>query len=161
MKILSALLVLICSALTLQSQVPTPAEFLGYELGDRFTRHHKVVDYAQTLSAGSDKASWVAYGKTSEYRDLGLLIIASPENQGRLEALREANLARAEGRGLDADDPGIVFVWLSYNVHGNEAVCTEAATAHHARSGLGQPTQEGEMSARGWTMTVVISGSLV
>ena len=136
------------------AQVPTPVDFLGYELGDRFTRHHKVVDYAQTLSAGSDKASWVAYGKTSEYRDLGLLIIASPENQGRLEALREANLARAEGRGLDADDPGIVFVWLSYNVHGNEAVCTEAAmrTMHALVSG----TDAGGRDVSAWLDNAVV-----
>ena len=126
----------VCS-LAVSAQVPSPADFLGYDLGDRFTRHHKVVDYAQTLAAASDRALWIDYGRTSEFRDLGLLIIASPENHDRLEALREANLLRADGKGLAADDPGVVFVWLSYNVHGNEAVCTEAAlrTMHALVSG--------------------------
>lgn len=124
-------------SLVVSAQVPAPVDFLGYELGDRFTRHHKVVDYAKTLASVSDKATWVEYGQTQEFRDLGLLIVASPENHSRLEALRQANLARAQGEGLSEDDPGIVFVWLSYNVHGNEAVCTEAAlrTMHALVSG--------------------------
>ena len=124
-------------SLPVQSQIETPAEFLGYELGDRFTRHHKVVDYAQSLADGSDRAVWMPYGRTSEYRDLGLLIVTSEANHARLESLRQANLARTEGQGLPADDPGVAFVYLSYNVHGNEAVCTEAAlrTMHALVSG--------------------------
>jgi hypothetical protein len=124
-------------SLPVQSQIETPAEFLGYELGDRFTRHHKVVDYAQSLADGSDRAVWMPYGRTSEYRDLGLLIVTSKANHARLESLRQANLARTEGKGLPADDPGVAFVYLSYNVHGNEAVCTEAAlrTMHALVSG--------------------------
>ena len=124
-------------SLPVQSQVETPAEFLGYELGDRFTRHHKVVDYAQSLADGSDRAVWMPYGRTSEFRDLGLLIVTSEANHARLESLRQANLARTEGQGLPADDPGVAFVYLSYNVHGNEAVCTEAAlrTMHALVSG--------------------------
>ena len=121
------LLALACAASTLTAQVPTPAEFLGYELGDRFTRHHNVVDYAKTLAEASPKAVWERYGRTSEYRELGLLIVTSEANHARLEALRQANLARTEGQGLPAGDPGVAFVYLSYNVHGNEAVCTEAA----------------------------------
>ena len=137
---LSAALWLAATALfsfPVQSQVETPAEFLGYELGDWFTRHHKVVDYAQSLADGSDRAVWMPYGRTSEYRDLGLLIVTSEANHARLESLRQANLARTEGRGLPADDPGVAFVYLSYNVHGNEAVCTEAAlrTMHALVSG--------------------------
>ena len=28
-----------------QQKVQSPAQFLGYELGDRFTRHHRMVEY--------------------------------------------------------------------------------------------------------------------
>ena len=154
---LSAALWLAATALIsipVQSQVQAPVEFLGYELGDRFTRHHKVVDYAQSLAAGSDRAVWMPYGMTSEYRDLGLLVVTSPENHARLEALRTANLARTEGQGLAADDPGVVFVWLSYNVHGNEAVCTEAAlrTMHALVSG----TDAGGRDVAAWLDRAVV-----
>ena len=38
---------LVFTQLTLlaQSALQSPKEFLGYELGERFTRHHKVVEY--------------------------------------------------------------------------------------------------------------------
>lgn len=154
MKIQIALLALSCTALNLVAQVPTPAEFLGYELGDRFTRHHNVVDYARTLAAASPKAKWEPYGRTSEYRELGLLVVTSAANHNRLEALRAANLARTEGKGLPADDPGVAFVYLSYNVHGNEAVCTEAAlrTMHALVSGK----DAGSGDVESWLDEVVV-----
>lgn len=149
-----SLLVLLGAALHLQSQIPTPAEFLGYELGDRFTRHHNVVDYAKSLAESSPKAVWERYGRTSEYRELGLLIVTSEANQSRLESLRTANLARTEGKGLAADDPGIAFIYLSYNVHGNEAVCTEAAlrTMHALVSG----TDAGGRDVSSWLDQAVV-----
>ena len=154
---LSAALWLIATALfslPVHAQVETPAEFLGYELGDRFTRHHKVVDYARSLADGSGRAVWMPYGTTSEYRDLGLLIVTSEANHARLESLRQANLARTEGRGLPADDPGVAFVYLSYNVHGNEAVCTEAAlrTMHALVSG----TDAGDGDVAAWLDRAVV-----
>ena len=42
-----------------------------------------------------------------------------------LEKLREENMRRVN-EGVDSGDR-VVWVYLSYNVHGNEAVCTEAA----------------------------------
>ena len=154
MKLTFALLALGGACLTSFAQVPTPAEFLGYELGDRFTRHHSVVDYAQALADASPKAIWEPYGRTSEYRELGLLIVTSEANHARLEALRAANLARTEGKGLASDDPGVAFVYLSYNVHGNEAVCTEAAlrTMHALVSGK----DAGEGDVASWLDRAVI-----
>ena len=154
MKTTTAFLVLICSALCLQSQVPTPSEFLGYELGDRFTRHHRVVDYAKSLAAGSDRAIWEPYGRTSEFRELGVLVVTSEANQARLEALRLANMARAEGKGLPTDDPGVAFVWLSYNVHGNEAVCTEAALRSMHALVTSQDAGDGDVAA--WLDNTVV-----
>jgi hypothetical protein len=54
-----------------------------------------------------------------------MAILASPENFGRLKAIQQQNLDRVNGKGSSTDQP--VIVWLSYNVHGNEAVSTEAA----------------------------------
>ena len=36
-------------AVSVQSQLQTPDQFLGYELGSYFTRHHQVVDYFKYL----------------------------------------------------------------------------------------------------------------
>ena len=105
----------------------SPGEFLGYPPGARFTPHHRVVDYFEYVARTSPRVQLVQYGETYEGRPLLLAIISSPENLARIETLREDNLRRA-GRLSGTPDPdGPVFVWLSYNVHGNEAVSTEAA----------------------------------
>ncbi|WP_243664151.1 M14 family zinc carboxypeptidase [Rhodothermus marinus] len=105
----------------------SPEEFLGYPPGARFTPHHRVVDYFEYVARTSPRVQLVQYGETYEGRPLLLAVISSPENLARIEALREDNLRRA-GRMPGTPDPdGPVFVWLSYNVHGNEAVSTEAA----------------------------------
>ena len=33
-----------------QAQLQSPAEFLGYELGTQFTRHHQVIDYLKHVA---------------------------------------------------------------------------------------------------------------
>ncbi|MEK6476483.1 M14 family metallopeptidase [Catalinimonas sp. 4WD22] len=110
------------------AQIPTPAEFLGYELGERFTPHHRVIDYFELIAEEVPNISLTQYGETNEYRPLVVAFISSQENFDRLEDIRKANLARA-GLLEDAESgfEDIALVWLSYNVHGNESVSTEAS----------------------------------
>jgi hypothetical protein len=50
------LLVCSISVSSAQQKLQSPKEFLGYELGDRFTRHHRVIEYykhvAEILDSG-------------------------------------------------------------------------------------------------------------
>jgi hypothetical protein len=48
-KLLSLLALFILGNAFSQS-IQSPSEFLGYELGDRFTRYHQVVDYFKYVS---------------------------------------------------------------------------------------------------------------
>ncbi len=108
------------------AQLKSPAQFLGYELGQRFTPYHQVLAYFDHVAANSSIVKLEEYGKTYENRPLRLAYVASPENFGRLEEIRLNNLKLAgieSGQG-STDQP--VIVWLSYNVHGNESVSTEA-----------------------------------
>lgn len=108
------------------AQIPSPADFLGYELGDQFTRHHQVVSYYKALAAASQNVHLIEYGRTYEDRPLLLAFVSSKENLDNLDAIRMDNLRRAKiEEGTPATDKGIV--WLSYNVHGNESVSTEAS----------------------------------
>ncbi len=113
--------------------IPSPKEFLGYELGDEFTLHHKVVDYFKTLAEASPRVKLVQYGTTYEGRPLYTAYISSPENIANLEEIRRNNLRHTglEEGNSEANTPAIV--WLSYNVHGNESSSTEASmkTIHH------------------------------
>ncbi|MGB7392782.1 MAG: M14 family metallopeptidase [Pricia sp.] len=108
----------------------SPSAFLGYELGTQFTRHHQVVDYYQYLAeAASDRVQLEEYGQTNERRPLLLAYVSSPENIGNLENIRKAHMETTEAKGNSADSniPDEAIVWLSYNVHGNESVSTEAS----------------------------------
>lgn len=111
------------------AQVMTPKEYFGYELGSNFTSYYRVVGYLEKIASQSPLASFRTYGKTYEGRPLTVLIISSEQNIKNLEHIRNNNLRKA---GLSEGDPesdGKIIVWLSYNVHGNEASSTEAAIA--------------------------------
>lgn len=119
----------ICCLLTQQTiaqSLPSPEQFLGYPLGSRFTPYYKVLDYFKAVAAVTPNMQLIAYGTTYEGRTLMLAAITSPGNFGKLEQIRKHNVQLSNGDGQVAkNDP--VIVWLSYNVHGNEAVSSEAA----------------------------------
>ncbi|MBW3546184.1 MAG: zinc carboxypeptidase, partial [Bacteroidetes bacterium] len=101
----------------------------GYTLGDHFTPHHKVVAYFRHVSEASPSVKLKNYGETYEKRPLTLAFISSPENIDNLENLRRENLTRTGLLEGPTPESQVALVWLSYNVHGNEAVSTEAAMA--------------------------------
>ena len=99
----------------------TPQQFLGYNIGEQFTRQHRVVDYFFALEkAFPNNIKVVKTGQTYEKRDLLLCYIGTPENLKKLEEIRQKHLTQAL-------DEKLAIVWLSYNVHGNESSGTEAA----------------------------------
>jgi hypothetical protein len=103
-----------------QSQF-SPKDFLGYEIGDKFTRHHQVVEYFQALQKAFPANIKVEkYGETYENRDLILAYLGTTENLQKLEQIRSSHV------NLDKNE-NLAIVWLSYNVHGNESSGTEAA----------------------------------
>ncbi len=105
-------------------QLKSPSEFLGYELGSEFTRHHEVVDYYEYLAeAAPDRVKLTVYGQTNERRPLLLAYVSNAENITNLESIRQEHLKDTQGTG-NSDK---AIVWLSYNVHGNESVSTEAS----------------------------------
>ncbi len=108
--------------------VQSPSEFLGYNLGTQFTRHPQVVDYFKYLSNQTpNQVKLEIYGETYEHRPLYLAYISSEENIKNIETIRQNNLKNASILQGKATSNNIAIVWLSYNVHGNEASSTEAA----------------------------------
>jgi hypothetical protein len=116
---------LVCSQF-LSGQILSPEAFLGYPIGTEYSRHHQMVEYFQHLASQSDWISFHEYGKTNERRSLNYAIITSPDNHARLEQIRQDNLKQIGKIPGDAN-PEYAIVWLSYNVHGNEASSMEAA----------------------------------
>ena len=91
MKLGVFVLMLLSSTFLLQAQnVPSPASFLGYTVGTKFTRHHQIVAYFNTIAqAKPDMVKIMSYGKTNEGRDLLVAAIGLPENMAKLEEIRK------------------------------------------------------------------------
>ncbi|MDH7913059.1 M14 family metallopeptidase [Winogradskyella sp. SYSU M77433] len=128
-KFLLIFFVLICNPSLLTAQnLQSPSDFLGYDIGTQFSRHHQVVDYFKSVAdAVPNQVKLEQYGTTNERRKLMLAYVSSEENIKNLETIRENNL---KNTGLLDGEPtniDVAIVWLSYNVHGNEASSSEAA----------------------------------
>jgi hypothetical protein len=99
----------------------SPEKHFGYKLGTKFTPQHEVVSYFNALQANfASTVKIEKYGKTNENRDLILVYIGTAENIAKLEQIKSEH---KKGGSTEK----ISIVWLSYNVHGNEASGTEAA----------------------------------
>jgi hypothetical protein len=133
-RLATALALLIwATAGTAQQSIPTPEEFLGYPLGERFTPHHRIVDYFRELDRRSDLLSLETIGETYEGRPLVLATITSAKNRAELQTIRANVNALAQA---DSTDPARAaeiarttpaVVWLAFGVHGNESSSAEAA----------------------------------
>ena len=88
MKYFTLLIFTLITGITVGQNLKSPKEFLGYELGDRFTRHHRVVEYFQHVAATRpDNVKFIKYGETNEYRPLTITIVGSAENIKNLEQI--------------------------------------------------------------------------
>ncbi len=129
MKIRFILIGLIFFAGNLSAQLKSPYEALGYQLGTRFTPHYKIVNYfLQTAAANPQMMKLEKYGETNEGRELLLAYVSSAENIVKLDEIRKNNLRLTgilKDKPADVNAPAIV--WLSYNVHGNEASSSEVS----------------------------------
>src|SRR5690554_5428279 len=126
MKSIFSLICFFMAAGWTTAQTLSPADFLGYELGERFTPHHKIVAYFEHVAASNDNVQLQYYGSTYEQRALLVVFVSSRDNIDNMEAIRTDNLRRA-GMMPGSTGTKIPITWLSYNVHGNEAVSSEAA----------------------------------
>jgi hypothetical protein len=119
------ILVVTCSF----AQVKSPEEFLGYRIGTKFTPHWKIIDYFKSVAAAVPSMMKLEqYGQTNEERSLMVAFISSETNVSNLENIRQHNLSLArQGNNLNSNSNYPAIVWLSYNVHGNEASSSEAS----------------------------------
>lgn len=129
--------------ITYDTSIPSPSEFLGYELGEEYTFHYQVMDYFEKLAELSDKITFHEYVRTYENRSVNYAIITSEENQSNIDGIRQNNLKIANDPGSVrvSDEP--IVVWMSYNVHGNEPSSSEAAmqTAYRLVAGTDSETE--------------------
>ena len=133
--------------------IPTPAEVLGFEIGEWHLSHDQLVFYLRTLAAASDRVSLEETGRTYEDRPLLLLRITSARNQRNLENIRETHLRRLQpGNETLPRTAGPVVVYQGFSIHGNESSGSNAAPllAYHLAA------SKGEEVARWLDQTVIL-----
>ncbi len=94
-NLLISFLLALLSQPIISQNIPSPSEFLGYELGTQFTRHHQAVSYFKAIASASDQVNLSSYGTTYEGRELQLAIISSSENLSKLEEIKENHLVES------------------------------------------------------------------
>ncbi|TMQ74012.1 MAG: hypothetical protein E6K81_01620 [Candidatus Eisenbacteria bacterium] len=114
--------------------VPKPSDVLGYEPGTFHTSYGNMERYIDALvHAAPDRMMREPFGRSYEFRERAVLVVSSPENLKRLDAIREATAKLADPRRLanPAEAEAIIHsipvtVWLNYSIHGDESASFEA-----------------------------------
>ncbi len=132
---------------TYDPNIPTPASVLGYEVGMRHTDYAGLERWIEALKK-SDRVRVMRYGMSEEKRPLYLIVITSPKNLARLDAVRTAmaklhdprTTSDAEAAEIAATLPAVV--WMNHANDGNESAAFEAAvqTSYQLGAGTDQTT---------------------
>jgi hypothetical protein len=125
----------------LNPAIPSPAQFLGYNIGEQHTRHERIVEYIKELDRLSDRVTSEIIGETFEHRAQITAVFTDPKNQQNIESIRQAHLA-GQKNGATKNVPLVIH--LAYNVHGNEPSSSEAAmlTAYYLTASESEETKQ-------------------
>ncbi|MFQ6042290.1 MAG: M14 family zinc carboxypeptidase [Candidatus Poribacteria bacterium] len=131
--------------------IPTIESVLGYALGERLSRHADIEKYIITLANSSRKVELHSYGESYEGRRLYYLVISSPRNLAKIEAIK-SNLEKLADPRLIKDDGELeaiiqktpAITWIAANVHGREHSTAEAAMllAYQLAAGKDETTKQ-------------------
>src|SRR5215510_14497934 len=118
------------------SRVPTPSEFLGFEVGaDRkLADYRQIVSYFKALTAASpDRLQVQILGKTTLGEEMIMAVISSPENLRNQARYKEIAHKLADPRGLTKDQidaltrEGKTILLLTCNIHSTEIGSSQMA----------------------------------
>lgn len=131
-------------SLRFDSGIPSPAEFLGYDIGSHHTRYDRIIAYFRELERRSDRITVTEVGETNEHRPMIYAIVTAPEHHANLDALRQQHLQITNpSASVENLTEQPIVVQLGYGVHGDETSSSEVAMlqAYHLVAGQG-PTVE-------------------
>lgn len=132
--------------LEFDSSIPSPRQFLGFEVGELHIRHHQLVAYIREVASRSDRMSLEVIGQTHGARPLLMLTVTSPGNHERIDEIREAHRAlakpEAEGSVNPAEVPAVIN--MGYSVHGDESSGANAvpAVVYYLAAAQGEAIEE-------------------
>src|SRR5258707_11164450 len=130
---------LLCFSLLAQKKtadhIPTPSEFLGFEVGaDRqLADYHQITAYFKALSAASNRLQIEELGKTTLGENMFMAVISSEENLRNKAKYREIARKLADPRGLSKEQidslakEGKTIFLLTCNIHSTEIGSSQMA----------------------------------
>jgi len=102
--------------------VPSPEEFLGYQVGEWHVSHDQLKYYMEKVAETSNRVTIETYGYSHEHRPLQLLTITSEKNHARLDEILEKHQKIARGENVNTNNlPAVVY--QGYSIHGNVDPC--------------------------------------
>ncbi|GAB4251884.1 MAG: M14 family zinc carboxypeptidase [Acidobacteriota bacterium] len=117
---------------TYLADLPSPRQFLGYELGTYLTDHEAMVAYIHRLAEASPRVRIEKFGASVERRDMYLLFISTPENLARLEEIRAGVARLADPRTTSPQEAEEIggrippVAWMNFANDGGETAAFEA-----------------------------------
>ncbi len=121
---------------TYTSTVPTVESLLGFGIGDRAATSAEISRCLNAwVAAAPDRTRLVEYARTYENRPLHYVVVTSPANLARVEAVQAGYARLADPRGLDSSEAKRLVdtlppvAWLAYTIHGDETEGSDAALA--------------------------------
>ncbi|NRB64880.1 MAG: zinc carboxypeptidase, partial [Saprospiraceae bacterium] len=115
--------------ITYDEAIPTPQEFLGYQIGEWHISHDQQLAYMRELARLSPRITLTEYAKSHEQRRLVYLTITSEKNHNNLDDIKAQHLAlndASQSSGMDVSEMPLVL-YQGYSIHGNEASGGNAA----------------------------------
>jgi hypothetical protein len=121
--------------------IPTPEDFLGFQIGEWHLTHDQLVYYLKALAAASDRVTVEEYARSYEDKPLILLTITSAKNQKNIDKIKAEHVKLSnpeESKNLDISQMPTVL-YQGYTIHGNEPSGSNAAPlyAYYLAAGEG------------------------
>ncbi len=134
-------------SVTYNPSIPKPAAIIYHEPGEWHVTHDRLVNYMQAIAAAApNRVKLEVMGFTYESRPQVLLIITSPQNHQRLEAIREQHVQLCDPqRSASVDITNMpIVVYIGHSIHGNESSGANAAlvSAYYLAAAQGKQIDE-------------------
>src|SRR6266496_2575343 len=124
-----------CAARLLAAKIPSPSEFLGFEVGSdrKLADYRQIAKYFQALKTTSPRVDIQVLGKTTLGEDMFMAVISSEENIRNQKRIREIARRLADPRGLsdaearNLEREGKLVLLVTCNIHSTEIGASQMA----------------------------------
>ncbi|MGA7616873.1 MAG: M14 metallopeptidase family protein, partial [Thermoanaerobaculia bacterium] len=134
-RIASFILVFFAAISLSAAAIPSPSQFLGFEVGaDRtLADYHQIDAYFHALEKASPRVAVESLGKSTLGNDMLMVVVSSEANMKNLSRIKEISRRLADPRGLSAGEldslvkEGKAVVLVTCNIHSTEIASSQMA----------------------------------